>query len=1063
MVVPFIKNRIVFILSLIFIISSGIYGQVRTVSGVVTGSEDNQPVPGATVIVPGTTSGTVTNLEGFFSMNIPPDVDSLEFRFVGLATRRISVKGIDRLDVLLSPEIYKMEEVVVTALGISRDAKSLGYSVTAVNSENITKGNDRSVLNALQGKVAGVNITSASGAPGASTRILMRGVSSLTGSNQPLIVVNGVPVNNSQSGSSSINGGTDFGNKLNDINPDDIESISVLKGASGTVQYGSRAANGVIIITTKKGTKDVRSQINFNSAVSFEKPLRLADYQNEYGQGIYGNSVLYENMSWGPRFDNKFRPWGHNVDSSLRVKAYSALPDNVKEFFETGTTYSNSLSINGGTEQSTYYFSYSNVTSDGIFPTDADKYTKHAVTLNTSYQISKKLNTSVSVNYIRKKSSFVPTGQGGQSVYNQIMQTPRDISLRELSDINEKWNTIDNNYSLYTVNPYFILENNANESNEDRIFGSIDFGYKFLKNLDILWRVGGDVSNEHQKAWIERINPKGNNEFSAVSDPGRVSEGSAYESQINSDIIITYNYVSKNWTLDLMAGHNLNQRSSGGLGVTVSKLSLNDFPNLSNSVERPEANELSALKRLVGVYGNADISYRSLLFLSFNARNEWSSTLPPDANSYFFPGASIGLIFSEVFPGVKEILPFGKIRASWARVGNGAPPYAVYSVYTRGGHSDGYGYLSYPLANGVNSYDIGDLIANENLKPELTEEYETGAELKFFNNRFSIDFTYYHKSTTNLIWPSPVPYSSGYSNQWQNLGKLTNYGFEALTGITPVKTKKFEWVFSVNFTKNFNKLNYLNNQLENAELNALRADGGQQISWLAIPGEPVGVFKGRAPMYTSDGKMVVDNQGIPIADKELKIYGNSQYKYFGGISNQVTYKNITLSAMIDIRQGGIMYSRTKEITLWAGTVPATLYNDREPFIIPNSVVETGKDANGYPIYKENTKPIDRVQLVNYWGNGGSEIDGSSLIDKSFVKLREVILSYSIPEKVLKKLPVSKLDISVIGKNLLLFTPKDQTYIDPETTTFGNDLQADFGEYGATPSTRSITINLRVLF
>jgi TonB-linked SusC/RagA family outer membrane protein len=1051
---------------LLFVCHTALFGQTRPITGTVTSEEDKQSLPGVTVIVPGTKVGAITDIHGIYTINVPQNADSLEFRFVGMETQRISIKGQTKIDIILKPEVYKLKDVVVTALGITREAKSLGYSVTAVKSDEITKSNDPTVLNALQGKVAGVNITSASGAPGSSTRVLMRGVSSLTGSNQPLMVIDGIPVSNSQSGSSSINGGTDYGNKLNDINPDDVESVSILKGAAGTVQYGSRAANGVIIITTKKGSKNTKTQVSFSTSYTMEEPLRLVQYQNEFGQGLYGNSVLHENTSWGPAFDNKMHPWGNTVDSSVRVKVYRALPDNVKEFFETGTAYNNSLSITGGNDQTTYYFSYSNITADGIFPTDADSYSKHTVTLNSSHKISKKIATSASFNYIKKKTKYVPTGQGGQSVYNQIMQTPRDISLRENSDINSKWNTIDNYYSRYTVNPYFDLEMNSNENNEDRLIGSLEFDYSIINNLKFLWRIGGDVSNEQEKVYREKINPEGNNQFASISDPGIDAKSALNQSQINNDLILSYKYVAKTWSVEVTAGNSINQRSSSGLSASASNLSLNGFPNLSNTTEGQLAGESYGSRRSVGLYGGADFSYKDLLFISLNGRNDWSSTLPPGNNSFFYPGVNIGLLVSDLFPSIRSVLPYGKIRASLAKVGNDAPPYMVYSVYTPGYHSDGYSFLTYPLNNNgrnVNSYDIGNLIANDNLKPELTTEYELGTDLRFLNSRFNIDFTYYHKTTTDLIWPSPVPSSTGYTSQMQNLGKMSNSGIEVMVNFIPVRKDKFEWDVSFNYTKNNNKLNYLNSELDKAVLNSLQVEGGQQISWEAIPGMPVGVFEARSPKYTSSGKMIVDNQGLPIADDKLKIYGNSQYHYFGGITNQFRYKNLSLSIMLDYRQGGIMYSRTKEISLWAGTAPATTYNDRQPFIIPNSVVEVDKDKNGNPVYAENTKPIDRVNLVNYWGNGGSELDGADLIDKSFVKLRDVTLSYSIPDKFIRDISISKFTISLIGKDLLIWTPKDQTFIDPETTTFGNDLQADFGEYGATPSTRSLTIDLRILF
>lgn len=1043
--------------------TTGLTGQGRVISGNITSSEDNQPLPGVIVAVTGLNKGTISDIYGNYSLEIPEGHDTIEFRLVGMATQKYGVSDKDKIDVVMRPEVFEMKAVVVTALGITREAKSLGYSVTAVESDELSKSNDRSVLNSLQGKIAGVNISSASGAPGASTRIMMRGVSSLSGSNQPLVVINGVTVNNNQSGSSSINGGTDFGNKLNDINPDDIESVSLLKGAAGTVQYGSRAANGVIIITTKSGKQNSKTQVNFNSAVTFEKPLRLIQYQNEYGQGLYGNTVRYENTSWGPKFDNKYHPWGNKVDDEIRVKVYRPLPDNVSEFFETGLTYSNSLSVSGGNNQTSYYLSYNNVSSDGIFPTNADSYSKHSVNFSSSYIASEKWKSAASFNYIRKKSSFVYTGQGEQSVYNQVMQTPRDISLREVSDLDSKWNTVDNYYSLYTVNPYYILDNNGNRNIEDRILFSIDVSYNLLKNLNALWRVGGDVSNENRKEWKAKIDPKGNNEFSPLYNPGMDRESSSNQTQLNSDLILTYKITKDKWTLDMMAGQSLNQRSSRGLATMVNNMTIDGFPQIANSTERPISSEGTSLRRNVGVYGSADFAFKNLLFLSFNARNEWSSTLPKQNNSYFYPGANIGLIFSELMPSLKTVLPYGKIRASWARVANDAAPYLINNTYEIGYHSDGYGYFTYPLATGVQSYDVGNLIANENLKPELTEEYEVGSELRFFNDRLAFDAAYYNKSTTNLIWASPVAYSSGYSLQMQNLGKLTNKGIEALITIEPVRNNRFSWEISFNFTRNENVLNYLNNQLEEAELNSIRVDGGQQISWVAIPGEPVGVFKVRVPQRTADGRMVVDNKGLPVADDTLKVVGNSQYKYFGGVSNKFTYKNISLSFRFDFRQGGKMYSQTKNVSYFAGTVPATLYNDREPFIIPNSVVETGTDSKGNPVYEENTKPIDRINLPDYWSAGGMELDEAALIDKSYVKLREVIISFDISKKYLAKLPVESINFSIIGKNLLLWTPKDQTYIDPELTTFGNDLLADFGEYGAQPSTRSVTLNLRLLF
>ncbi len=1056
-----IKPLHILVLIFVFLMPYALAQEV-SVSGVVT-DVDDIPLPGVSVIEQGTDNGVITDLNGKYTIKASSPKAVIEFRFVGMETQSKPISGQAIINVVLKTALFDVDEVVVTALGISKETKSLGYSVTSVNSDELTKGADKNMLNALQGKVAGVNITSASGAPGASTRIMVRGVSSLSGSNQPLFVVDGVPVNNSQSGSSSINGGTDFGNKVNDINTDDVESVSFLKGASGTALYGSRAANGVIIITTKKGRKNQKAKVSYSGGVGFEEPLRLVKYQNDFGQGIFGDHVLYENMSWGPAFDDRFHPWGNIVGDSIRVKSFRALPTNVADFFETGLSTNHAISVSGGNQQTTYYVSYSNVFWDGIFPTKSDSYAKHTFALRGSQEISPKMKVSASINYINKANSYVPTGQSNASVYNQIMQTPRDISLLELDDQDVVFNNIDNHYSLYTVNPYYILYNNGNKNQEQRIYGSLELNYNVPFDIVATWRFGGDISNENIVSWREVIRPDGNNKFASVFDPGARSRSFGNVQQLNSDVILSWQKTIKDFDLGLMAGQVINERKSTGFATGVSYMGTTGFSHFSNSLESPSSVESSSMIRNVGVYGAADISYKRILFLSATARNEWSSTLPEKHNSYFFPSISASFIFTEVMPSASNFLTFGKLRASVAQVGNGAPAYFVNPVYQQAGHSDGYGGFSYPTSTGVNSYELGNFIGNPELKPEMTTEYEVGLDLRMFQGKIGLDVAFYNKSTKDLIWASPIAYTSGYSFQMLNLGEMENYGFEGLLTFIPVKTKSFTWEISANFTRNFNKLKSLTPQLEKAELNALRVDGGQQISWVAIPGEPVGVFQARTPAYTSDGKMIVDNQGLPKAAEDLKTYGNSQYKYYGGINNNFTYKSFSFGFMFDYRIGGLMYSRTKNITQWAGTVPETLYNNREPFILPNSVYEIDRDDNGDPVYAENTIPLDRVKLVEYWGNGGSELDGASFIDKSFVKLREVTIGYGLPSNWFNKTPIEKLYIGVSGKNLWLWTPAGQTYIDPELTTFGNDLRADFGEYGAQPSVRSVSFNLKVDF
>ncbi len=1053
-------KKITFLLALIALLGLQV-AQAQVITGTVS-DENGEPVPGVTVTAKGLSGvGTITGPNGKYSLD-PQGADALQFSFVGMETVVEAISGRSVINVVMKPEDIAVKEVVVTALGIKRETKALGYSATTVDNEEITKSKDHSAMNSLQGKVAGVNISSASGSPSASTKVILRGYSSLGGSNQPLYVVDGVPINNSLVGSTSLNNGTDFGNQANDINPEDIASISVLKGSAGTALYGSRAANGVIIITTKKGeaTKGKKADINVSSSVSFSEPLRLVKYQNEFGQGINGNAVSYENMSWGPAFDGEKRVWGHIVDNAQRIKPYVALPDNVEEFFDVGLRFNNNISVSGGNEESTYYLSYGNITSDGFFPTDADSYNRNTLSFRGTSKLSSKLTSSASVNYVKKTASFVPTGQD-QSVYNNIMQTPRDISLLEIKDYQNKWNNLDNHYSQYTENPWYVLNEHGNDENTDRIYGNTNIDYQITDYLSLSGRLGADVSNTQLKQWREITVPEGNNS-TKDADLGRVVEDTYYRMQLNSDLMLNFNKSFGDFDVNAILGHNLNQRTYKHVGAQVLGLDIPDYFNLSNSSSSPTVTEFYRKRRLIGAYTNIDLAFKDMLYLTATARNDWSSTLPEENRSFFYPSVNLSFNFTELMPGIENVLSFGKIRAGWGQTGNDAEPYQIYSTMLQAGFFDGYRGLTFPLPNGVNAFEVENTIGNANLQPEITTELEAGVDLRFFQGRATVDFTYYDKTITDLIWNADISRSSGYSVQTMNLGEITNKGVELLVGVTPVQTKDFRWKLTFNYTKNNNELVRLNEDLDEVLIQSIGVSGGQQHEFLGIPGQPLGVFKCRDVARDPEGNIIVDNTGMPKATDTLVIAGDSEYDYIAGVSTSFSYKGFSLSATLDIRQGGLMYSRTKEISTWAGTTPQTLYNNRQPFIVPNSVIET-YDAEGNVQYVENTKPIDSEHLTDYWGQGGLDMDKHFLIDKSFAKLREVTLSYSMPGKWFATSPIGGIEISISGRNLYVWTPEEQTFIDPEATTFGNDLTADFGEYSATPSARTITGSLRLKF
>lgn len=1036
----------------------------RVITGKVTSAEDGASIPGVQIVVKGTLHGTTTDIDGKYRITVPEKADVLIFSFVGMKSQEVKIGSKSVIDVVMASDVMNIEGVVVTAIGVKKQEKNLGYSATQVSGDEIMKSRDRSPMNALQGKVAGVNISTASSSPGASTRVISRGFSSLTGSNQALYVVDGVPINNSSIGSTDLNGGTDFGNRGNDINPDDIESISFLKGSSATILYGSRAANGVIVITTKKGKDPVKgikkkgADITFTSTFFGETPLRLPTFQNQFGEGFNGTPDLIENTSWGPKFDGTNRVWGHVVNNQQQIKPYVALPNNVRDFFDMGTTFDNSISISNANEKSSYFFSYSNLNADGIFPTDADSYKRNTLSLRGTAKLDNKFTSSGSISYVKKRSKFVPTGQD-QSVYDNIMQTPRDISIVDQEDYNNQWYNLDNFYNGYAANPYYVLNEHGNDFNEDRVFGNIGLDYKFNDWINASWKIGSDVANSQLKEW-RAITNYVRNDYN--DDPGTVSEQTYFNREFNSDLILSFNKgLSEDVELSGLVGWNVNQRNTKTLATEVIGLNIPYFYNLSNSSSTPSVAEATMKRRLYGLYMSADVNYKKYLNFQINARNDWSSTLPEENRSFFYPGANVSFIFSEFYPEITNIIPFGKVRMGWAQVGNDANPYLIFNSFTQANYTDGYRGLDWPLG-GINALTVGNTIGNPELKPEITSEFEIGTDLRFLNNRLGIDFTYYNKITTDLIYPVPLSYSSGYRFQTMNLGKISNKGVELLVKGTPIKKANFRWDISVNFSKNYNELIELNDELTKVDLG-----GTSRLGFVAVPGQPLGMYEGAVALTDGQGHIVVDASGLPVADPENQILGSSQYDWMAGVSNNLTYKNLSLSFSFDIRQGGLMYSRTKEIMYFAGTAPATTYNDRQPFIIPNSV-QAIYDANGAITgYTENTTAIshESATLYQYYDQtrGAGNFAREWLIDKSFIKLREVVFTYTFPKKWLAKTPFGDASLSIIGRNLLLFTPEDNQFIDPELTTFGNDLNADYGEYSAAPTTRSFGASLRFTF
>lgn len=969
------------------------------------------------------------------------------------------------IKVVLQSDAEALDEVVVTAMGIKRSEKALGYAATSVGSDQITATRSSDVMSALSGKIAGVQISSNSSDPGASNSVVVRGFSSLSGSNQPLYIIDGVPMSNNSAGSDpkdALDTSYDFGNGANAVNPDDVESMTVLKGAAATALYGSRAANGVIMITTKSGKQQNKGLgIEYNGGVQGSTVLRYPQLQNEFGMGWSGAHTPIENGSWGPRFDGSMRVWGNVYENSQKVKPFLPMKDNIKDFFDTGFRYSNSLSFNNATDKSNYYVSFSQVSDDGMLPGKADTYDKYTFSARGGHKIGN-LTLSSSVNYASQRNQFSTTGQG-LSMINSLYQTPRDISLIGQKDLDDPFNSPGYYFTPYGVtNPYYILDTYKNTYKSEKIYGKFQVDYDFLKYFKFTYRIGLDATNSEQKYGEPNLaslfagtpNDEQDNFNGKI---GKVMNEMIRRREINQDVLLTFSKAFGEFDVNALAGGNFNERKYSQMTSTVTGLGIPTWYHLSNSANTPLAEEESERRRSNAVFGQIDVAWRNMVYLTATARNDWSSTMPEGNRGFFYPGVTGSFVFSELFnEDLKSWFTFGKVRAAYGKTGNDADPYMTLTPYAQAvADNEGWGEVKFPL-KGVNAFTKGNILGNNELKPEMTTEYEFGANVAFFNGRLSVDASYYNRNSDNQIMSLDMDPATGFTFRNVNLGKIRNDGWELLVTGRPIQTKDFTWELTWNFTKNNSKVISLPEELGGiAKIQGL--SGGTTL--YAVVGEPLGVFKAEVPMTDGNGNIVVNPKtGMPLPADETAIVGGMNYKYQMGVSTVLTYKGVSLGVDFDIRQGGKMFSRTKNINYFTGNAIQTAYNDRNPFILPNSVIQQ-KDGS----FVENTVPVAYDQISGYWDAGGDRMGSYELIDKSFVKLRSVSLGWDLPKKWLTKTPFQNIKVSVYGNNLFVWTPSDNTFIDPEMTSFGNDLKGQFGEWTANPSSRKFGFNLMVKF
>ena len=1087
-----------FIKSLLFPIMVGLFVQSveaqTSLRGRVLSSDNGQPLSGISIVIKGGTGGTSTTADGSFGIKARKG-DVIVLSGVGIKTTEHTITEDGLQTIRIETEAGRLEEVVVTALGIRKDRKKLGYAIQDIKGDALTSARETNVVNQLAGKVAGVTVVGSNSGIGGSARVTIRGERSVDmNKNQPLYVVDGVPISNSVTGSNGRNNlEVDYGNGAGFVNPDDIESISVLKGPAASALYGSRAANGVIMIKTKSGARSKGMGVEINSNYTLQSALKLPEYQTVYGQGNgNGGAFAFVNgagagltdgtdEAWGPAFKGQSYPQFNSprtlngqvidffggdlnapVGSVITPTLWEADKDNLKNFLNTGTALTNSVSFTGSNDKGDFRMGYTRLDEKGIVPNTDLK--RNSLSLSGSYNLSDRLSAKAYVSYINSNSDNRPTISYGTESIMYLFNCWLPPSVK-VSDMQRMWmKGLDGvrqygfNYN-YHDNPYVTLYKNTNGQVYDRMIGNASLKYDILDNLSLSVRAATDWSierREYRRAFsTQRFTYGQYREVNLRNSETNLDFLFAYSKELNKDFSVTAN----------VGGNNMQQESRFDES-NAGQLNIPDIYNLSNSRIPLQVTQRSVGKRINSMYGSAGVSFRNKIFLDFTGRNDWSSalTLPEDLkafgneqNAYFYSSVALSAIVSDM---IKLPAPFSyaKLRGSYAQVGNDTDPFTFTQSFNP---STAFG--NYQI------YGETDRLSNLSLKPEISNAIEVGAEMKFFGNRIGLDLTYYTSNTINQILNIPLSVTSGFSSRSINAGKIRNWGYEAMLNIQGIRSKQFQWTTDVNFSANRSKVIELRDGLTNLVMASRRvtveARVGERMGDLyGIGFERVQNTNASAPYYDASGKfvgqMVFDANGRPVRTTNRIKLGNYNPDFLIGLNNSFTFKGVNLSFLFDIRSGGKLYSETQTVGREGGIIIETLEGRADGYDLTkdgNGVIGQGVVfVSGVP--QVNTKKVAAREWHTAW-TGGRGIAEGVMYDASFVKLRELQMGYNIPDKVWGKLPFRGVHVSLVGRNLLLWDRVP--HVDPENMSYAGGTALPGIENMAIPSTRSYGINLRV--
>lgn len=1068
------RLHLVLVIMLVLIAASpAAIAQRRMITGKVTDA-NGQPVVGATVTVKGTQTATQSNSDGVFSISVPNGGQRLVITSVGFASQEIPLGGKTNISIALQPSASQLSEVVVTALGVERNRKSLQFSTTTVGGESLTQAREISVANALEGRVAGVNVSKVASGPAGSTRVVIRGAKTLGSTlNQPLYVVDGVPIDNSNLGQAGIWGGSDQGDGMSSINPDDIATISVLKGASAAALYGSRAANGVILITTKKGTSRKGLGIEFNSNYVLESVQNFTDFQTTHGNGYYKGTTLQDEVAVTPKtlkehWDNwlGLNDWGPRFDGSPTVqfdgvsRPYSYAGDNWSRFYKTGYQLTNTIAVTGGSEGQNFRLSLSDLKSTGVFPNSG--FDRINASLATNSKFGKRLTVTSKILYSNEKTKNRPhlsdaPGNANLAVY----YTPGDVDIRNLigdpnkpgavpslemqqqkgiviGDAKAPGEEFQVSNNLWQQNPYWAAYQFRNDDTRDRVIASGDIRYNIT---DFLY-VSGQAGMDYFTLRNTQLTPQG----TGYDRGGNISETENRVREVNLQYMLGFNKTFKEFGVNAFVGGNQMRRTTEFLAAYGTGFNTPFLAAINNAQQHNFGYDYGK-SGINSLFGSVELSYNNYLFITGTARKDWFSVLKPTANSIVYPSIGGSFVFTDAIKKVPDWLSYGKVRVAWAQVGNvsSVGPYQTTLLYGAGNT-----HLGRPLGGFLS----GENYPNVNLKPFTSTEIEYGLEARFFKNRLGIDITYYNQKTTNDILNANISRASGFGTTSVNIGKIGNKGIELLLSGTPIKSA-ITWDVSLNFAKNNSKVISL---IEGQTQLFVEEPRTRTAAIYHIVGQPYGMIMGLKQMRDpTSGLLVYDSSGTPLTDGTYQVLGNGVPDFTGGLNNSFTWKSVNLSFLIDFKSGGNIYSGTNVRMTEAGFTKQTLLGREGE--APLTITGVTPDASGSG-YKPFTRTLTPGEAYNYWQQLGERAQENFVYDASFIKLRQVTLGYTFPRKLFTKTPIQNLMLSFVARNLWVIH-KNVPNIDPEATYTSSNAQGL--DYFGMPATRTYGLNLRANF